>query len=106
LSYVTQVGLWLARVQHPPIATEPESDQLRRMRELFRNRPWTNCLFPRTARHLAHLVEDLALLVLAHVPIRRRQHAYQRADCYADWLACTSLTFPSAGFLAEATGSS
>jgi len=34
-------------------------------------------VLPRVARHLAHLVEDLTLLTLVHVPMPRRQRAHQ-----------------------------
>src|ERR1051326_5735711 len=49
-------------------------------------------VLPCVASHLAHLVEDLTLLVLAHVPIPRRQRAYQLVPTGS--LYClTDLTF-------------
>src|SRR5579864_8469760 len=58
-------------------------------------------VLPRVARHLAYLVEDQAFLGLAHMPIPRRQRAYQVMPTGS--LHLSDLTF--GGFLAETTTS-
>ena len=48
-------------------------------------------VLPRVPRHLAHLVEDLTLLALAHICVARRQRPYQIVPTGS--LHLTDLTF-------------